>query len=55
MRPTPPAWQVGFSVALTLLTTLASVWAGGKVFRTGLLMQGKAPTFRELARWVMAR
>jgi ABC-2 type transport system permease protein len=55
MRPTPPAWQVGLGVVLTVLTTLACVWAGGKVFRTGLLMHGKAPTFRELARWVMAR
>jgi ABC-2 type transport system permease protein len=55
LHPSPPAWQVALSVALTLATALASVWAGGKVFRTGLLMQGKAPNFRELARWVLAR
>jgi ABC-type Na+ efflux pump permease subunit len=55
MRPAPPAWQVGLSVVGTTLTALACVWAAGKIFRTGLLMQGKTPSFRELARWVLAR
>jgi ABC-type Na+ efflux pump permease subunit len=55
MRPPPPAWQVGLSVVGTALTALFCVWAAAKVFRTGLLMQGKAPSYRELARWVMAK
>ncbi|QEH38113.1 ABC-2 family transporter protein [Aquisphaera giovannonii] len=55
LKPAPPAWQVGLAVVLTALTTLAIVWAAGKIFRTGLLMQGKAPTFAELARWVMTK
>ncbi len=55
LRPAPPAWQVGLSIVLTTATALFCIWAAGKVFRTGLLMQGKAPSFRELARWVMAR
>jgi ABC-type Na+ efflux pump permease subunit len=55
MRPAPPAWQVGLSVLGTTLTALLCVWASAKIFRTGLLMQGKAPSFRELARWVMAK
>jgi ABC-2 type transport system permease protein len=55
MRPTPPAWQVGLAVVGTTLTAVLCVWASGKIFRTGLLMQGKTPSFRELARWVMAK
>jgi ABC-2 type transport system permease protein len=55
MRPAPPAWQVVLSVVLTTLTAMAIVWAAGKIFRTGLLMQGKPPSFVELARWVMAK
>jgi ABC-2 type transport system permease protein len=55
MRPSPPAWQVGLSVVGTSLTALFCVWAAAKIVRTGLLMQGKAPSYRELARWVMAK
>jgi ABC-type Na+ efflux pump permease subunit len=55
LQPAPPAWQVALSIVLTTLTMLVIVWAAGKIFRTGLLMQGKAPGFAELARWVMAK
>ena len=55
LSPAPPVWQVVLSVVLTTLTAMAIVWAAGKIFRTGLLMQGKAPSFAELARWVMAK
>jgi ABC-2 type transport system permease protein len=55
MQPAPPLWQVALGVALTTLTSLACVWAAGKIFRTGLLMHGKPPSLREMARWVMAR
>jgi len=55
LKPAPPSWQVVLSVLLTTATAVACVWAAGKIFRTGLLMQGKAPSFAELARWVMAR
>ena len=55
LHPAPPAWQVALSIVLTTATAVGCVWVGGKVFRTGLLMQGKPPTFRELARWVVAR
>ena len=55
LRPAPPAWQAVLSVVLTTLTAMAIVWAAGKIFRTGLLMQGKPPSFIELARWVMAK
>ena len=55
LRPAPPVWQVGLSIVLATLTAFFCVWAAAKIFRIGLLMQGKAPTFRELARWVMAK
>ena len=50
----PPAWQVALSVVLTVLSMLAIVWAAGRIVRTGLLMQGKGVTFREISRWIRA-
>jgi len=55
LSPAPPAWQVILGIVLTCLTVLATVWAAGKIFRTGLLMQGKSPSFTQLIRWIWAR
>ena len=52
LPPGPPLWQIVLSVALTALTSIAAVYAAGKIFRTGLLMQGKAATFGEMWKWV---
>jgi len=54
LPPGPPIWQIALSVALTAATTIAAVYAAGKIFRTGLLMQGKAATFGEMWKWVRA-
>jgi ABC-2 type transport system permease protein len=54
LPPGPPLWQVLLAVALTAATSLAAVYAAGRIFRTGLLMQGKAATFGEMWKWVRA-
>lgn len=52
MPPGPPMWQVALSMAILLASTAGLIWAGGRIFRIGLLMQGKAPTLPELMKWV---
>jgi ABC-2 type transport system permease protein len=52
MPPGPPLWQVILSVAVLIAVTTAVVWAAGRIFRVGLLMQGKAPNLPELLRWI---
>jgi ABC-2 type transport system permease protein len=54
MPPGPPMWQVVLSVALLLAVTAGVVWAAGRIFRVGLLMQGKAPNLPELMKWIRA-
>jgi ABC-2 type transport system permease protein len=55
LHPAPPVWQVGLGVALTIATTIGCVWAAGRIFRVGLLVQGKTPSFGQMVRWVLAK
>jgi|CXWL01.1.fsa_nt_gi ABC-2 type transport system permease protein len=48
----PPLWQIALGYALTAGTTLAIVWASGRIYRIGILMYGKKPTMKEIVRWV---
>lgn len=54
MPPGPPMWQAVLSVVVLILSTAATVWAGARIFRVGILMQGKAPTLPELLKWIRA-
>lgn len=48
----PPTWQVWLSIGIGVASAAAAVWFAGKVFRIGLLMHGKPPSFMTLVRWV---
>ncbi len=48
----PPLWQVWLSIGIGVASAAAAVWFAGKVFRIGLLMHGKPPSFMTLLRWV---
>jgi len=48
----PPLWQVWLAIAIGIAGMFAAVWFAGKVFRIGLLMHGKPPSFMTLMRWV---
>ena len=52
MPPGPPLWQVLASVVLLVATTATVVWGAGRIFRVGLLMQGKPPNIPELLKWI---
>lgn len=54
LQPGPPMWQVLLSVLLMAATTIGAVWAAGRIFRTGILMQGKSASLAEMIRWVKA-
>jgi ABC-2 type transport system permease protein len=52
LTPPPPLWQLVLSIVLTVGTAAVLVWAAGRIFRVGLLMQGKPPNLPELLRWI---
>ena len=41
-----------WSVVLLYATFLGMVWLAGKIYRVGVFMYGKKPTFGELLKWV---
>jgi ABC-2 type transport system permease protein len=48
----PPLWQTWLSVLVAAAGAAAALWFAAKVFRIGLLMNGKPPSFRTLVKWV---
>jgi ABC-2 type transport system permease protein len=49
---TPPTWQIVLSIVLTGATIIAMNWAASRIYRVGILMYGKRPTFPEILKWV---
>jgi ABC-2 type transport system permease protein len=50
-----PLWQIGLSIVLLLLAIGAVNWIAARIYRVGILMYGKRPTFPEMMRWVRHR
>ncbi|MCC7377079.1 MAG: ABC transporter permease [Verrucomicrobiales bacterium] len=48
-----PAWQPWVGLLGVLAFVAASIWAASRVFRVGILSQGKLPKLRELLRWIL--
>ncbi|NNF04697.1 MAG: ABC transporter permease [Rhodothermales bacterium] len=46
-----PFWQVALSFLLLVGTFIGAVWVSGRIYRVGILMYGKKPSFKDLARW----
>ncbi len=51
---TPPTWEIVLSLVILSGTTVIVGWMAGALFRTGLLLTGKKPTFNEVLRWLRA-
>ena len=49
---TVPYWQLGLSMALLVLGFLFTTWLSARIYRTGILLYGKKPSLKELAKWV---
>jgi len=52
---TVPYWQLGLSMALLIAGFIFSVWLSGKIYRTGILMYGKKPSWKEMLKWALKK
>jgi ABC-2 type transport system permease protein len=52
---TVPWWQLGLSMALLIAGFVFTTWFAGKIYRTGILMYGKKPTWKELIKWAFRK
>ncbi len=52
---TVPYWQLGLSMALLIAGFIFAVWLSGKIYRTGILMYGKKPTWKEMFKWAFRK
>mgnify|MGYP001179647031 FL=1 len=47
-----PAWQIIVSMILLFATFFLVVWFASKIYRVGILMYGKKPTWKEMIKWM---
>ncbi|TVZ60323.1 ABC-2 type transport system permease protein [Flavobacteriaceae bacterium MAR_2010_105] len=47
-----PIWQQLLSLGLLIGTFMFSVWFAAKIYRVGILMYGKKPSYKELYKWL---
>jgi len=44
--------EIAGSMIVAVLGSIAAMWLGGRIYRVGMLMYGKKPSFREVAKWI---
>lgn len=47
-----PAWQIAASMVSLVVAFVACIWLAGRIYRVGILMYGKKPSFKELGKWL---
>jgi ABC-2 type transport system permease protein len=52
---TVPVWQLALSMALLVIGFLCTTWLAAKIYRTGILMYGKKPSWKEMIKWAFRK
>ncbi len=47
-----PTWEIILSLVLLYISVAAMAWVAGKIYRVGVFMHGKKPSFKELMSWI---
>lgn len=46
------AWELILSLVVLVASFVATTWLAGKIYRVGVLMYGKKPSWKEVVRWI---
>lgn len=47
-----PTWQVAVSLVVLFISFFLMVWVAARIFRVGVFMHGKKPTWKDLGVWI---
>ena len=47
-----PTWQVAVSLVVLYISFIAMTWVAARIFRVGVFMHGKKPTWKDLGAWI---
>ncbi len=47
-----PTWELVTSIVLLYSSFIGMVWVASKIYRVGIFMHGKRPSFKELFKWI---
>ncbi len=47
-----PFWELALSMTLLAAGFIFTTWLAAKIYRTGILMYGKKPSYKELIKWM---
>jgi ABC-2 type transport system permease protein len=45
-------WELGLSMVCLVIGFLFTTWLSAKIYRTGILLYGKKPSWKEMAKWI---
>ena len=52
---TVPWWQLGLSMVLLIAGFMCTTWFAARIYRTGILMYGKKPSWKEMIKWAFRK
>ena len=52
---TVPWWQLGLSMSLLIAGFIFTTWFAGRIYKTGILMYGKKPSWKEMIKWAFRK
>jgi len=48
-------WQLGLSMVLLIVGFMLTTWFAARIYRTGILMYGKKPSWKEMIKWAFTK